>query len=140
MRKTTNSGSLPKINTIKIINKSRNGDKNTMEKQNRNRSRQIIFRVTEDEYRIIRRKMIMSRMSNREAFIRKMLIEGVIVNVDTEPLEDIFYEMHKIGVNINQIAKAANTNGTISRQEFEKLKGKVDDIWHILKSFQSELQ
>lgn len=33
-----------------------------MEKQNRNRSRQIIFRVTEDEYRIIRRKMIMSRI------------------------------------------------------------------------------
>ena len=140
MRKTTNSGSLPKIKTIKIINKSRNREKNTMEKQNRNRSRQIIFRVTEDEYRIIRRKMIMSRMSNREAFIRKMLIEGVIVNVDTEQLEDIFYEMHKIGVNINQIAKVANTTGTISNQEFEELKGNVDDIWHILESFQSELQ
>ena len=69
-----------------------------------------------------------------------MLIEGVIVNVDTAPLEDLYYEMHKIGVNINQIAKIANTNGSISRKEFDELKGKVDDIWHILKSFQSELQ
>ena len=84
--------------------------------------------------------MIMSRMRNREAFIRKMLIEGVIINVDTAPLGNIFYEMHKIGTNINQIAKVANTNGTISRTELENRKGKVEEIWHILKSFQSELQ
>ena len=111
-----------------------------MENQNRNRTHQILFRVTEEEYKIIRRKMIMSRMRNREAFIRKMLIEGVIINVDTAPLENIFYEMHKIGTNINQIAKVANTNGTVSRAELENLKGKVEEIWHILKSFQSELQ
>ena len=111
-----------------------------MEKAVRKRTHQIKFRVSDDEYHIIRRKMIMSRMSNREAFIRKMLIEGVIVNVDTAPLEDLYYEIHKIGVNINQIAKVANTNGSISRKEFDELKGKVDDIWHILKSFQSELQ
>ena len=84
--------------------------------------------------------MIMSRMRNREAFIRKMLIEGVIINVDTAPLEDIFYEMHKIGTNVNQIAKVANTNGTISQDELKELKEKVNEIWHILKSFQSELQ
>lgn len=79
-------------------------------------------------------------MRNREAFIRKMLIEGVIINVDTAPLEEIFYEMHKIGVNVNQIAKVANTNGTISPSELKELKGQVEEIWHILKSFQSELQ
>lgn len=111
-----------------------------MKKSNRTRPREIKFRVTDEEFLIIRRKMIMSRMRNREAFIRKMLIEGVIVNVDTAPLEDIFYEMHKIGTNVNQIAKVANTNGTISQDEFKELKEKVNEIWHILKSFQSELQ
>ena len=84
--------------------------------------------------------MIMSRMRNREAFIRKMLIEGVIINVDTAPLEEIFYEMHKIGVNVNQIAKVANTTGAISQDELTELKERVNEIWHILKSFQSEFQ
>ena len=93
-----------------------------MENQNRTRSHQILFRVSDEEYKIIRRKMIMSRMRNREAFIRKMLIEGVIINVDTAPLEDIFYEMHKIGTNVNQIAKVANTNDTISQDELKELK------------------
>ena len=111
-----------------------------MENQNRSRSHQILFRVSDEEYKIIRRKMIMSRMRNREAFIRKMLIEGVIINVDTTPLEEIIYEMHKIGVNVNQIAKVANTNGTISQDELTELKERVNEIWHILKSFQSELQ
>ena len=111
-----------------------------MENQNRSRSHQILFRVSAEEYKIIRRKMIMSRMRNREAFIRKMLIEGVIINVDTAPLEDILYEMHKIGTNVNQIAKVANTNGTISQDELTELKERVNEIWHILKSFQSELQ
>ena len=111
-----------------------------MENQNRIRSHQILFRVSNEEYKIIRRKMVMSRMRNREAFIRKMLIEGVIINVDTAPLEDIFYEMHKIGTNVNLIAKVANTNGMISQDELKELKEKVNEIWHILKSFQSELQ
>ena len=111
-----------------------------MKNSKRTRPREIKFRVTDGEFLIIRRKMIMSRMRNREAFIRKMLIEGVIINVDTAPLEDIFYEMHKIGTNVNQIAKVANTNGTISQDELKELKEKVNEIWHILKSFQSELQ
>ena len=81
----------------------------------------------------------MARMRSHEAFIRKMLIDEVIVNADTTPLEEIFYEMHKIGVNVNQIAKVANTNGTISHAELDDLKRKVDEIWHILKFFQSEL-
>ena len=110
-----------------------------MGNQNRSRSPQILFRVSDEEYKIIRRKIIMSRMRNREAFIRRMMIEGVIINVDTVPLEDIFYEMHKIGTNINQIAKVANTNGTISQDELTELKERVNEIWHILKSFQSEL-
>ena len=43
--------------------------------------------------------------------------------------------MHKIGVNINQIAKKVNTTGDFYPEDMEHLKGMVDEIWHILKSF-----
>ena len=111
-----------------------------MSKPDRTRMREIKFRVNDEEFLIIRRKMIMARMRNREAFIRKILIEGVIINVDTTPLEEIFYEMHMIGTNINQIAKVANTNRSVNQTELQDLKERVNEIWHILKSFQSELQ
>ena len=42
------------------------------------------------------------------AYLRKMAIDGYIVNTDTTPLKKQYEEMHKIGVNINQIAKKVN--------------------------------
>ena len=43
--------------------------------------------------------------------------------------------MHKIGVNINQIAKKVNTNGDLYPEEMKELKGMVKEIWRILRSF-----
>ena len=48
--------------------------------------------------------------------------------------------MHKIGVNINQLAKTANTVGAATPQDIDELKGMVKEIWHILRSSQSKLQ
>ena len=45
--------------------------------------------------------------------LRKMAIDGYIVNTDTTPLKKQYEEMHKIGVNINQIAKKVNTTGDL---------------------------
>jgi hypothetical protein len=42
--------------------------------------------------------------------------------------------MHKIGVNINQIAKKVNTTGDLYPEEMQELKEMVKEIWHILKS------
>ena len=49
--------------------------------------------------------MIESKTKNMGAYLRKMAIDGYIVNTDTTPLKKQYEEMHKIGVNINQIAK-----------------------------------
>ena len=72
----------------------------------RKRNKEIHFYVTEEERKLIRRKMIESKTKNMGAYLRKMAIDGYIVNTDTTPLKKQYEEMHKIGVNINQIAKA----------------------------------
>ena len=71
----------------------------------RKRNKEIHFYVTEEERKLIRRKMIESKTKNMGAYLRKMAIDGYIVNTDTTPLKKQYEEMHKIGVNINQIAK-----------------------------------
>ena len=40
--------------------------------------------------------------------------------------------MHKIGVNINQIAKKVNTTGDLYPEEMKELKEMVKEIWRIL--------
>ena len=78
--------------------------------------------------------MYLSKTKNMGAYLRKMAIDGYIVNTDTTPLKKQFEEMHKIGVNINQIAKKANTTGDLHSEEMKELKEMVNKIWHILRS------
>ncbi len=104
----------------------------------RKRNKEIHFYVTEEERKLIRRKMIESKTKNMGAYLRKMAIDGYIVNTDTTPLKKQYEEMHKIGVNINQIAKKVNTTGDLYLEEMQELKEMVKEIWHILRSSQSK--
>lgn len=107
---------------------------------NRKRDVQILLWVTPEEKKMIRKRMILSKTSNMSVYLRKMAIDGMIINTDTTYLKAMYQEMHKIGVNINQIAKVANTVGTVTPQDIEELKEMVKKIWLTLRSFQSNLQ
>ena len=75
---------------------------------NRKRNVQIKFRVTEEERSLIEEKMKQVPTSNMEAYLRKMAIDGYIIQVDHSDIRKMTAELQKIGVNINQIAKRAN--------------------------------
>ena len=106
----------------------------------RKRNKEIHFYVTEEERKLIRRKMIESKTKNMGAYLRKMAIDGYIVNTDTTPLKKQYEEMHKIGININQIAKKVNTTGDLYPEEMQELKEMVKELWHILRSCPLQLQ
>ncbi len=89
---------------------------------------------------MIRKKMILSRTSNMGAYLRKMAIDGIIVNTNTTYLEKQYYEMHKIGVDVNQLARLVNSTGAVTPEEMKELKGMIKEIWHILISSASNLQ
>ena len=99
-------------------------------------TKEIHFYVTEEERKLIRRKMIESKTKNMGAYLRKMAIDGYIVNTDTTPLKKQYEEMHKIGVNINQIAKKVNSTGDLYPEEMQELKEMVKELWRILRSSQ----
>ena len=100
----------------------------------RKRNIQILFCVSPEEKKLIRRKMIESKTKNMGAYLRKMAIDGYIVNTDTTPLKKQYEEMHKIGVNINQITKKVNSTGYLYSEEMQELKEMVKEFWHILRS------
>ena len=100
----------------------------------RKRNIQILFCVSLEEKKLIRRKMIESKTKNMGAYLRKMAIDGYIVNTDTTPLKKQYEEMNKIGVNINQIAKKVNSTGDLYPEEMQELKEMVKELWRILRS------
>jgi hypothetical protein len=53
---------------------------------------------------------------------------------DYENREPEAAEMQKIGVNINQIARRVNAGGSFYEQDFDEIKGGIEDIWRLLRS------
>jgi hypothetical protein len=101
----------------------------------RKRTEGIHFYITKEERDLIRRRMLLSKTRNMGAYLRKMAIDGYIINVDTAPMKEVYEEMHKIGVNINQIAKKVNTTGELDPEEMEELKGLVEKLRDVVSDF-----
>jgi Bacterial mobilisation protein (MobC). len=97
----------------------------------RKRNVQIKFRVTEEERELIMQRMKQIPTRNMAAYLRKMAIDGYIVQVDHSDIKAMTAELQKIGVNINQIAKRANATGDVYREDIDEIKGVLAEIWRL---------
>ena len=75
---------------------------------NRKRNIQMKFYVTEEEKRLIDKKMAQLPTRRYGAYLRKMAIDGYIIYTDTTEIKAFTSELSAIGRNINQIAKRIN--------------------------------
>lgn len=99
--------------------------------ENRRRNIQIKFRVTEDEKKLIEKKMAQIPTQKTGAYMRKMAIDGYIIYLDTDNIKEFNKELQAIGRNINQIAKRVNSTTDIYYEDIEDLRGRLDDIWKL---------
>ena len=104
----------------------------------RKRTVQIKFRVTEAERDLILEKMKLVPTRNMAAYLRKIAIDGYIIQTDHSDIKGMTAEIQKIGVNINQIAKRVNATGTLYAQDIEDIKGAIAEIWQLQRSILSK--
>ena len=97
----------------------------------RKRTVQIKFRITEEERNLIEEKMKLIPTRNMAAYLRKMAIDGYIIQIDYSDIKAMTAEIQKIGVNINQIARRVNATGNIYEQDIEEIKGALAEIWRL---------
>ena len=97
----------------------------------RKRTVQIKFRVTEEERALIEEKMKLIPTRNMAAYLRKMAIDGYVIQVDHSDIKAMTAEIQKIGVNINQIARRANAMGNVYQEDIEEIKGVLNEIWRL---------
>ena len=90
------------------------------------------------DIRTIAKKMEMIGTENFGAYARKMLIDGYIIVVDYTEQKKLAAEINKIGVNINTVCRRINSTGRFYRDDIDELKEKMDAVWQLLKSKQSE--
>ena len=99
---------------------------------------QIKFRVSQSEQLKIQERMHECGIKNQARYLRLMAINGCIIKPDYTEIKEMNYELHKIGVNINQIAKKVNSTGTICTDEINQLKEMMDAIWQSQKYILSD--
>ena len=98
---------------------------------NRKRNIQMKFYVTEEEKRLIDEKMAQLPTQRYGAYLRKMAIDGYIIQLDTTDIKRMNAALSAIGRNINQIAKRLNAGGSAYRADVEEIRERLDEIWQL---------
>lgn len=90
--------------------------------RNRRRPRQIKFFVNDNEYELTKQKMAHMVTENMKAYIRKMVIDGYILNLDKPELRELTFKMKRISNSEKQIAKRLIETGNTYEADIEEIK------------------
>jgi len=89
------------------------------------------FYVTEEEKRLIDEKMKLLPTQRYGAYLRKMAIDGYIIQLDTTDMKEMNAALSAIGRNINQIAKRINAGGPVYQADMDEIRERLDEIWQL---------
>ena len=95
----------------------------------RKRDVPILFRVSPEEKAQIDRRMAELGIVNMAAYLRKMALDGYIVNLDLPELRELVSLLRRSSNNLNQIAKRVNTTGRIYTSDMEDMLQKQEQLW-----------
>ena len=98
------------------------------------------FHANEKERKIIEKKMELLGIRNREAYLRKMAIDGCCVNLDLTAIREMTKLVRSVSNNLNQYARWANESGEVHRKDMEKLMEQFAGIYEAEKQILSQLQ
>ena len=88
----------------------------------------IMFRVTREEKAQIAAKMAQYGASNMAAYLRKMAIDGYIINLDLPELRTISSLLLRTSTNINQIAKRVNQTHRVYDTDLREIQDRQAEL------------
>ena len=96
-----------------------------------NRKRPIILRcpVTAEERALIEQKMAQLGTKNREAYLRKMALDGYVVRLELPELKELVSLMRYSSNNLNQLARRVNETGRIYDADLEDISRRQEALW-----------
>ena len=95
----------------------------------RKRNIHLHVMVTEEELDTIRERMAEVGVTNAGAFVRKMTLNGYVLNVDLSPVRELVSLQRRCANNMNQIAIGVNTYGGIYPAEIKALQRDYSELW-----------
>ena len=105
-----------------------------MEKQNRKRDIQLVFRVSAEEKAFIQEKMRSIGMTNFREYACQMATKGYVINVDPTEIKNLSAELQKIDVNVRQILRHVDRMGGAAYvNDAESIREKMAENWDMVR-------
>lgn len=93
------------------------------------RNRQIIFWVSPVEEAMIEERMSQVGTKSLSAYLRKIAIDGMIINLQIPELKEIISLLRRCSNNLNQIAKQVHATGRVYDTEMEQILRYQEELW-----------
>ena len=105
---------------------------------NRTRNNRNEVYLTDEEQIIFDEKFKLSGMKSKSAYLRKLILYGYVYEVDYSYLRKYNEELGRISSNLNQITKRINSTQHIYKEDMDKVKELMNQVWHTQKSMLSK--
>jgi len=95
----------------------------------RKRDVQLNFRVSPEELAMIEQKMAQLGTKNREAYLRKMALDGYVVRLELPELKELVSLMRYSSNNLNQLTRRVHETGRIYDADLEDISQQQEALW-----------
>ena len=95
----------------------------------RKRDMQLNFRVSAEELAVIEQKMSQFGTSNREAYLRKMALDGYVVKLELPELKELVSLMRRSSNNLNQLTRKVHETGRVYDADLEDISQRQEQLW-----------
>ena len=99
----------------------------------------LTVRLSELEHQLLKEKMAKIGVTNQEAYIRKMILDGIFIRLDIPELKDLISLLRYTSNNINQIAKVSNSTGNIYKEDLDDIKANQEKLWTMANNIMMKL-
>ena len=96
---------------------------------NRTRSILLKFFVSQKELELIQAKMAQYGTENLSAYLRKIAIDGYVVNLELPELNEMVSLLRRSSSNLNQLTRRVHEMGRLYDADLEDLRQKQDMLW-----------
>ena len=106
---------------------------------NRTRSILLKFFVSQKELELIQAKMAQYGTENLSAYLRKIAIDGYVVNLELPELNEMVSLLRRSSSNLNQLTRRVHEMGRLYDADLEDLRQKQDMLWDAAKKILKSL-
>ena len=97
------------------------------------------FRVSPEELTLIEQKMSQLGTVNREAYLRKMALDGYVVKLDLPELKELVSLMRYSSNNLNQLTRKVHETGRVYNADLEDISQRQEQLWEGVQKILAQL-